>query len=133
MARPRKAIDPAQVEQLAMIDCSYEEMAAVLGCSPDTLQRRFAAVIEKGRAVGRSSLKRTQYRIAMGQNAQFDKAGNKIQKEREPNPTMLIWLGKIRLGQKEPATEGVSADVLEIARAVRDAVRAMREADGRVA
>jgi AraC-like DNA-binding protein len=84
VARPRLKIDPAQVEQLAAIDCSLEEMGAVLGCSPDTLQRRFAAVIEKGRATGRSSLKRKQFKLAM-----------------DGNPTMLIWLGKIRLGQKE--------------------------------
>lgn len=84
MARPRKKIDAAQVEQLAAIDCSYEEMGAVLGCSPDTLQRRFAAVIERGRANGRASLKRRQFKAAM-----------------DGDRTMLVWLGKIRLGQRE--------------------------------
>ena len=82
--RPLLNIDPKQVEQLAAIDCSYEEMGAVLGCSPDTLERRFAGAIQKGRAAGRSSLKRQQFKLAM-----------------DGNPTMLIWLGKIRLGQKE--------------------------------
>lgn len=84
MARPQKDIDPRQVEQLAAIDCSYEEMAAVLGCSVSLLHKRFSTVIEKGRAAGRSSLKRQQFKLAM-----------------DGNPTMLIWLGKVRLGQKD--------------------------------
>ena len=76
-------------------------MALVLGCSPDTLERRFAGVIEKGRADGKSSLKRTQFKVAMGSPAVYDLEGNKLQSETLPNPTMLIWLGKIRLGQRE--------------------------------
>lgn len=82
--RPLAKIDPKQVEQLAAIDCSYAEMAAVLGCDPATLTRRFAQVIEKGRASGRGSLKRMQFKLAM-----------------EGDRTMLVWLGKVRLGQKE--------------------------------
>jgi hypothetical protein len=82
--RPRLAIDPQQVEELAAIDCSYAEMALILKCDASTLTRRFAQVIEAGRARGRSSLKRKQFALAM-----------------EGNPTMLIWLGKIRLSQKE--------------------------------
>lgn len=82
--RPLAVIDAAQVEQLAAIDCSVAEMGAVLGCSSDTLQRRFAAAIEKGRESGKASLKRRQFKLAMDGNA-----------------TMLIWLGKQRLGQSD--------------------------------
>lgn len=84
MARPRKKIDPAQVEKLAAIQCSYAEMAAVLGCNESTLTRRFAQAIKKGREIGRSSLKRRQYKLAMDGNA-----------------TMLIWLGKQHLQQED--------------------------------
>lgn len=84
IGRPPLDIDPAQVEQLAMIDCSYAEMAAVLGCDASTLTRRFAQVIEKGREAGKSSLKRAQFKAAIN-----------------GNPTMLIWLGKQRLGQAD--------------------------------
>lgn len=118
MGRPRKKIDAKLVERLAMIDCSVEEIAAVVECSTDTLQRRFAAVMAKGRAQGKTSLRRAQFRLALKGNA-----------------TMQIWLGKQRLGQKEPAADtpaGPSADALEIARQVRDAVREMRDADGAV-
>lgn len=84
MARPKKNIDPETVRELASIDCSYEEMAAVLKCDPSTLTRRFAQAIKSGRDNGKASLKRKQYEVAMAGNV-----------------TMLIWLGKIRLGQKE--------------------------------
>lgn len=84
MARPRKKIDPDQVYKLAAINCSYEEMGAVLKCSPDTLERRFAGVIKEGRANGRMSLKRKQYEVAMTGNV-----------------GMLVWLGKNLLGQSD--------------------------------
>lgn len=84
MARPRKKIDPEQVLKLAAINCSYEEMAAVLKCDESTLTRRFAQVIKEGRANGRMSLKRKQYEVAMGGNV-----------------GMLVWLGKQLLDQKE--------------------------------
>ena len=37
MARPKKQIDEEQVKQLAGINCSYAEMAAVLGCDPSQI------------------------------------------------------------------------------------------------
>jgi hypothetical protein len=82
--RPLKNIDPRQVEQLAAIQCSYAEMAAVLGCDPSTLTKRFSQAIKKGRESGKSSLKRAQFKAALGGNA-----------------TMLIWLGKQYLEQRD--------------------------------
>lgn len=90
MARPKKQIDPEQVKKLAAIQCSHAEMAAILGCSSDTLERRFAAAIKDGRSHGRTSLKRKQYEIAM-----------------TGNTTMLIWLGKQYLDQKDKAEQVV--------------------------
>lgn len=108
VGRPKLDIDPEQVEKLASIDCSYEEMALVFACSVSTLQRNFAQAIEKGRAQGRASLKRKQFEVAMGSPAVFDEDGNQLEAESKPNPTMLIWLGKIRLGQKDTAEIAVA-------------------------
>ena len=58
--RPRAGVDPQTVERLAAILCTVQEIAAVCGCSRDTL---------KG------------------------------------NATMLIWLGKQYLGQREPRSD----------------------------
>lgn len=84
MARPKLKIDPEQVRKLAAIQCSLEEMASILGCSHDTLERRFASVIKDGRNNGKMSLKRKQYEVAMTGNV-----------------GMLIWLGKQYLGQSD--------------------------------
>jgi len=65
-------------------------MAAVLGVSVDTIQRRkrsseeFCGAIKKGQATTRNSLRRLQLKKAL-----------------EGNVTMLIWLGKQLLGQSD--------------------------------
>lgn len=81
--RPPKEISEKQVFELAKIDCSYAEMASVLGCDESTLTRRFAQAIKRGRAEVTVSLKRAQFKSAMNGNV-----------------TMQIWLGKVKLGQK---------------------------------
>ena len=88
--RPRLYIDLRQVEELARIGCTDADMAAVLGVSVDTLQRRkreseeFRGLIEKGHASLRNSLRRLQVKKAL-----------------EGNTTMLIWLGKQLQGQSD--------------------------------
>lgn len=79
-----KAVNADHVRSLAAIHCTLAEIAAVCGVSVDTLQRRFAKEIEIGRATGRSSLRRVQWKAAEAGNA-----------------TMQIWLGKQILGQKD--------------------------------
>lgn len=93
MARPPKPVDAEQVRQLAAIQCSYAEMAAVLKVNESTLTRRFAQVIQDGRSVGRMSLKRKQYEVAM-----------------DGNVPMLIWLGKQHLSQtdKQESTQVIN-------------------------
>lgn len=88
MARPKKKISEKLVRKLASIQCSYAEIAAVVGCDESTLTRRFAQAIKEGRERGCRSLKRRQWEIAM------DKLHPKA-------PTMLIWLGKQYLGQSD--------------------------------
>lgn len=81
----RKRIDGDKVEALAAIGASQKEIAVVLKCSPQTLDRRFHDRMELGWERMKVSLKR----------AQFDTAVNKR------NPTMQIWLGKQYLAQRD--------------------------------
>lgn len=90
MARPLKPISEAQVYKLARIGCTNEEIAAITDCSADTIERRFAGALRKGRQKMKMSLRRMQYRVAS--------TGDK---------TMLIWLGKQYLGQKEAVPPAV--------------------------
>lgn len=88
--RPRHEIDLAAIERLASIQCTDEEIAAVLGVSTDTIGRRklddpeFAKALFDGRSKGRATLRRLQWQRA---NAGSD--------------TMMIWLGKQTLGQRD--------------------------------
>lgn len=82
--RPPLDLDKTQLEMLAKLQCTYEEIAAVMGCSVRTLERNFVALIEKGREDGKASLRRMQFKKAL-----------------EGNPTMLIWLGKQHLNQAD--------------------------------
>jgi hypothetical protein len=82
--RPRLNLDESQVRELAAIACTYEEIASVMKCSTKVLQRRYGALIEEGRQEGRASLRRKQFEVASS-----------------GNPTMLIWLGKQWLGQRD--------------------------------
>lgn len=115
--RPRKEIDAKLVEQLASIQCTDEEIAAICGVSHDTLLRRknddpvFLEAIEQGRAKGRVSLRRMQWKAAT-----------------TGNPTMLIWLGKQLLGQRDKIEQDTD-DTLDKARQIRDAIKAMTEVE----
>jgi len=82
--RPKAELDEKQIIELAKIQCTMGEIAAVMGCSVDTLERNFAEIIESGRACGRESLRRAQWKLGMSGNC-----------------SMLIWLGRFVLQQRE--------------------------------
>ena len=92
MARPRKKIDPLQVEQLAMIGCPNSEIAGILGCDEAILCRRFDRAIRKGQLRRNIALRRKMYELAMRGNVR-----------------MLVWLGKLCLAQtdKPPLSESL--------------------------
>lgn len=97
MARPRLEIDEDTVEKLASIMCTMEEMSHILGCSVDTLERRFADVINKGRNNGKMSLRRWQWEAC-----------------KKGNSALLIWMGKQHLGQKEKLESDISVEGISI-------------------
>ena len=74
------------------VHCTGEEQAAILGIDYDTLNRAckrekkcsFAEYFKQKSSGGKMSLRRRQFTTAM-----------------DGNPTMLIWLGKMWLGQQE--------------------------------
>jgi len=84
VGRPRKQLDTELIEKLASIFCTNEEIASVVECHPDTLADNFSEYIKKGKEKGKMSLRRRQYEKAMSGHS-----------------TMLIWLGKQYLGQKD--------------------------------
>jgi len=93
LGRPKVQIDARLFESLCRIQCTKREICGVLNVSDRTLMRwvkrnyggaTFDAVHEKHSDVGKMSLRRAQIKLAEAGNA-----------------TMLIWLGKQLLGQKD--------------------------------
>jgi hypothetical protein len=97
MPRPNVRIDEAQVEEMAAIGCTVAEIAGIVGCSPRTVERRAAAPVARGRVRLNISLRRRQIEMAMSGNA-----------------SMLIWLGKQLLGQRDKADSIVREEIVTI-------------------
>lgn len=84
--RPKFIIDYEAAEKLASLMCTQPEIASYLGCSLALLEhdKKFQEIHRKGLDKGKMSVRRMQYRCA-----------------EEGNPTMLIWLGKQYLEQRD--------------------------------
>ena len=90
--RPKKVLSEDAlklIENLARIMCTEEEIAQCLGASVDTLlnsdnKELFRTAIKRGNSIGKQSLRRKQYEVAM-----------------KGNSSMLIWLGKQWLNQTD--------------------------------
>ncbi len=107
-------IDLTNLEKLCALHCTDDELGAYYGVSARTIRKRrkddpeFAAAESVGRAKGKISVRRRQMQLA--------EAGN---------PTMLIWLGKQWLGQREVTPvelTGVNGQPVQIALEVLDGI-----------
>jgi DNA-binding CsgD family transcriptional regulator len=78
-----------QVRKLSELGCTDAEIAYILGCSKSTVHNYFQEDINEGKSHVRAQLRKAQLELAIN----------------EKNPTMLIWLGKQLLGQKEPKNQ----------------------------
>lgn len=87
IGRPRLLLDEDQITSLSKINCTMKEIASVMKCSVDTLERGFADIIKRGQEEGKTSLRRHMWIAA-----------------EKGNVTMQIWLSKQLLGMHEPQT-----------------------------
>lgn len=93
--RPKKQINKKQFEELCAIQCTREEICAVLDITEKTLDKwcnetygmSFSLVFNQKRQGGKASLRRNQWNLA------------------KSNPTMAIWLGKQYLNQRDKFEE----------------------------
>lgn len=83
-------IDPKMLQNLCSIGATWDELGAVFDLHPDSLRDRVVNspvlqhAMAKGRGVGKVTLRRMQWEGA-----------------KKGNATMLIWLGKQLLGQRD--------------------------------
>ncbi len=114
---PKKKFFPdmKEVEQLCRLNCTDDEIASFFGVCRKTVERErksnpeFNEVIERGKSHGKLSLRRRQVELA-----------------HEGNPTMLIWLGKVYLKQRENVT--VDAYVTTVTMTAEEYKKAREEA-----
>lgn len=108
--RPRKDIDLKTFKKACFLQCPLTEIAYLLDCSEDTVERwckrelkmGFADAYKKYSAGGKMSLRHYQFRLA------------------EKNAAMAIFLGKVVLGQQEnPEPEIDVTSVREVLISVR--------------
>jgi len=117
--RPLKVIDWEQVEKLCEMQCTGEEVGAFIGLDYKTLERAirrefkqgFVEYYKKHSGTGKTSLRRMQWLSAQGGNV-----------------TMLIWLGKQWLGQKDKTDISSDGSMSPVA-ARGDAVLAILKAE----
>ena len=92
VGRPLKQINKKQFEGLCAIQCTLPEICDILDVTDKTITRwckdtygaNFSVIFKKKSAKGKASLRRMQYKAAENGNG-----------------TMLVWLGKQYLGQKD--------------------------------
>jgi hypothetical protein len=84
IGRPKAEIDAAMVLKMAQWGAKTVEIADFFNVSVDTIDNRFSEILEKGRSELKMSLRQWQLTAAKNGNA-----------------TMLVWLGKQMLGQKD--------------------------------
>ena len=84
VGRNQAVVPPEEVADLAQIGCSDRDIAEWFGITESTLRYNFSDYLIKGRGCLKQTLRRAQLRVAL-----------------DGNPTLLIWLGKAILGQRE--------------------------------
>lgn len=103
--KPRAEIDWKIVDAYLEAGCAGTDIAAILGIYPDTLYRRceqehnatFAAYSQQKKQSGDYLIKKAQFDKAIGRTELGDN-------------TLLIWLGKVRLEQRETVIQTASPE-----------------------
>ncbi len=103
MARPKAQITANQVYKLASKGAKNTEIADFFDVSPDTIERRFAGELTKGRASLKTSLRMAQ-----------------IEAAHQGNSAMLVWLGKQYLGQTDATIDQYLLDAITDAGLTKD-------------
>jgi len=88
VGRDKTVIPPEEVYKLANIGCKDTEIADWFQIDGNTLRYNFSVELTKGRLALNQSLRRAQLQVALN-----------------GNPTMLIFLGKVLLGQREDSID----------------------------
>jgi hypothetical protein len=112
----RVDIDLDELAKLCALQCTDEELAAWFKVTTRTIERRrlepeFAAIMERGKAMGRISVRRLQMRLL-----------------EQGNATMGVWLGKQLLGQTDQILNDVRQPIVVMVPGLTSIVQAQESA-----
>jgi len=96
IGRNKTVIPEEQVAQLAQYHCTNKEMADFFGVPLQTFVDNFRDIIEKNRIITKQRLRKAQLDLALNKH----------------DRVMLIFLGKVMLGQREDAVRAEDSQVL---------------------
>ena len=113
-------IDLIELEKLCSIQCTDEDLAGFFGVTTRTIQNKrkqpeFAAAMERGKAKGRVSVRRAQFKLL-----------------EKGDSGMAKWLGKQHLGQRDITPielTGAKGKPVELSLEVLDAIVALKQKD----
>lgn len=98
-------INTEQLEMLASMGCTMIEMATFFKCSVDTLSRNYADAIQKGREVGKVSVRRMMWEQGKkGNSTALKYLVTNILKERIEDPFQLMGLGETEIANQLAAS-----------------------------
>ena len=111
-------IDLAELEKLCAMQCTDEEIAAWFKVTTRTIERRrkvrkFAEIMDRGKARGKISVRRMQMKLL-----------------EEGNATMGVWLGKQLLGQTDHYYHDINGPMIQIVVPAQSQVASSDEWDG---
>lgn len=96
--RPKPVVlTKEEIKNLAANGCTDKHIAIRAGISESTLQKRFRKELDEGRAELRETILKAQIELAV----------------KKQNATMLIWLGKQYLGQRDVLPLRIDENELE--------------------
>jgi hypothetical protein len=116
--RPLKKIDWDRVDKLLESGCTGTQIAPHFNISPDTLYDR--TMEEKGVSFSAYSQEKGSKGESHLHEAQYDKALS-------GDNTMLVWLGKVRLRQREVTEHAFSEDSLKGLSSLMDQVKGLQD------
>ena len=118
--RPLKPIDWKKVDELLIYGCPTTEIAAVIGVSTDTIYDR--CLSEHGVSYTVYSTEKKQLGDSMLRGAQYRKAI-------KGDNTMMVWLGKNRLEQRDaPGEIAIAPETMKGMQSILDQLAESRSA-----
>lgn len=92
-----------QIEQLATLGLSRDEIAVVVDLGRTTVGKYYKAELKAGVIKSKVAIMNSGYRMAVGAEAVYDARGKLLREEVKPDKSVLIFMMKARCGLRETA------------------------------